>query len=155
MTPSLQPFGHVVHVRCGRPECRADAEALAHPGLSLTSPADTPTKCSHPIQGEIDMQITRRRFGLAAFGGVLLPAVPALSKAPVSGAQVPGVYRQKVGAFEVTVLSDGWLPIETKIFSGDPASAEKLLENAFLPKDATPTAVNEWLVNTGDKLVLI
>jgi glyoxylase-like metal-dependent hydrolase (beta-lactamase superfamily II) len=101
------------------------------------------------------MQITRRRFGLAALGGVLLPAIPALAKAPLSGAQVPGVYRQKVGAFEVTVLSDGWLPIETKIFSGDLASAEKLLGNAFLPKDATPTAVNEWLVNTGDKLVLI
>jgi glyoxylase-like metal-dependent hydrolase (beta-lactamase superfamily II) len=68
---------------------------------------------------------------------------------------MPGVYRLKVGAFEVTVLSDGWLPLETKIFSGDPAGAEKLLGNAFLPKDATPTAVNEWLVNTGDKLVLV
>ena len=101
------------------------------------------------------MQITRRRFGLAALGGVLLPAVPALAKAPFAGAQVAGVYRQKVGEFEVTVLSDGWLPIETKMYSGDQAGAEKLLGNAFLSKEATPTAVNEWLVNTGDRLVLV
>jgi flavorubredoxin len=30
-----------------------------------------------------------------------------------------------------------------------------MLEAAYLPKEATPTAVNEWLVNTGDKLVLV
>ena len=72
-----------------------------------------------------------------------------------SGAQVPGVYRLKVGTFEITVLSDGNLPLETKLFSGDLARAERMLEDAFLPKDATQTSVNEWLVNTGDKLVLV
>jgi glyoxylase-like metal-dependent hydrolase (beta-lactamase superfamily II) len=99
------------------------------------------------------MQLTRRSFGLAALGGVL--AAPALAKAPFAGAQAPGVYRLKVGAFEVTVLNDGWLPLEAKVFSGDPTTAPKLLEASFLPKDAIPTSVNEWLVNTGDKLVLI
>jgi len=104
------------------------------------------------------MPITRRSFAFAALGGALLPAVPALpalAKAPFAGAQAPGVYRLKLGGFEVTVLSDGTLPLETKIFSGDPAGAAKLLESAFLPKDAVVTSVNEWLVNTGDKLVLI
>jgi glyoxylase-like metal-dependent hydrolase (beta-lactamase superfamily II) len=72
-----------------------------------------------------------------------------------AGAQVPGVYRLKVGAFEITVLSDGNLPLETKLFSGDLARAEKLLKDAFLPKEATQTAVNEWLINTGDQLVLV
>ena len=101
------------------------------------------------------MPVTRRSFGLAALGGALVSAVPALARAPLAGAQVPGVYRLKVGAFEVTVLSDGWIPLETKLFSGDADGATKLLERAFLPKDATPTAVNEWLVNTGDKMVLV
>jgi glyoxylase-like metal-dependent hydrolase (beta-lactamase superfamily II) len=100
------------------------------------------------------MPITRRSFGLAAIGA-LVPAFPVLAKAPFAGAQAPGVYRVKVGTFEVTVLSDGWLPIETKVFSGDAEGAEKLLDRAFLPKDATVTSVNEWLVNTGDKLVLV
>jgi len=99
------------------------------------------------------MHLTRRSFGLAALSGVL--AVPGLAKAPFAGVQAPGVYRFKVGAFEVTVLNDGWLPLEARVFSGDPATAPKLLEASFLPKDAIPTSVNEWLVNTGDKLVLV
>ena len=86
---------------------------------------------------------------LGAFAG------QALAKAPFAGAQAPGIYRVKVGAFEITVLNDGWLPIETKMFSGDAASAPQLLAASFLPADAIPTAVNEWLVNTGDKLVLV
>jgi glyoxylase-like metal-dependent hydrolase (beta-lactamase superfamily II) len=101
------------------------------------------------------MNITRRSFGFAALGGMLLPAVPAIAKAPFAGTQAAGVYRVKVGSFEVTVLNDGWLPIETKLFTGSAEGAAKLLESSFLAKDATPTAVNEWLVNTGDKLVLV
>src|SRR3984893_9020995 len=99
------------------------------------------------------MQLTRRSFGLAALGGVL--AAPALAKAPFAGAQAAGVYRLKVGSFEVTVLNDGWIPIETKLFTGNADGAARLLESSFLPKDGTPTAVNEWLVNTGDKLILV
>jgi glyoxylase-like metal-dependent hydrolase (beta-lactamase superfamily II) len=101
------------------------------------------------------MNITRRSFGLAALGGMLLPALPALAKAPLTGAQAAGVYRLKVGSFEVTVLNDGSLPIETKLFTGSPEGAAKLLEGRFLSKEAIPTAVNEWLVNTGDKLILV
>src|SRR5438105_409213 len=48
------------------------------------------------------MPITRRSFGLAALGGAVVSAAPALAKAPLAGAQVPGVYRLKVGAFQVT-----------------------------------------------------
>jgi glyoxylase-like metal-dependent hydrolase (beta-lactamase superfamily II) len=101
------------------------------------------------------MNITRRSFGLAALGSMLVPALPALAKAPFAGAQAAGVYRLKVGSFEVTVLNDGWLPIETKFFTGNADGAAKLLESSFLSKDETPTAVNEWLVNTGDKLILV
>src|SRR5262249_31969926 len=98
------------------------------------------------------LHLTRRSFGMVALGAI---AGKALAKAPFAGAQAPGIYRTKVGAFEITVLNDGWLPIEEKLFSGDAASAPQLLAASFLPADAIPTAVNEWLVNTGDKLVLI
>ncbi len=87
------------------------------------------------------MNITRRSFGLAALGGMLLPALPAIAKAPFAGAQAAGVYRLKVGGFEVTVLNDGSLPIETKFFTGNPEGAAKLLEGRFLSKAAPPTAV--------------
>jgi glyoxylase-like metal-dependent hydrolase (beta-lactamase superfamily II) len=104
----------------------------------------------------LGMQINRRNFNLAALGGMLASSsLPALAKAPVAGVQAPGVHRLKVGAFEVTVLNDGTLPLDTKIFSGDVEAAGKMLQGVFLPKDSTPTAINEWLVNTGDKLVLV
>ena len=104
------------------------------------------------------MEITRRFLGTAAFGAALLPALPLSAKEAPAGAQAAGVYRLKVGNYEVTVLNDGWAPLETKIWSGDPAGAEKLLQAAFLPNgqsDIQQTAVNEWLINTGHKLVLI
>jgi glyoxylase-like metal-dependent hydrolase (beta-lactamase superfamily II) len=105
------------------------------------------------------MNITRRSFGFLALGstlgGMLAPAVRAAAKAPFAGVQAAGVYRLKVGSFEVTVLSDGWLPLETKLFTGSADSAGKALETSFLPKDNIPTAVNEWLVNTSDKLILV
>src|ERR1700728_2959441 len=74
---------------------------------------------------------------------------------PLAGAQAPGVYRLKVGGFEVTVLSDGNLAIDRNLFVGDAAGGDKLLHSAFMPQGAIPTCVNEWLVNTGSKLVLV
>ena len=100
------------------------------------------------------MQLTRRSFSAAALGGLVASSVPALAKAPLAGRQAPAVYRQNVGAFEVTVLKDGWLPIDAKNFTGDAEGAARLLAAAF-QSTPTPTSVNEWLVNTGDKLVLV
>lgn len=74
--------------------------------------------------------------------------------APFAGTQAPGLYRHKVGNFEVTVLSDGNLPFDADLFSGDKDRADKLLENAYFPRKST-TSVNTWLVNTGKQLVLV
>ncbi len=101
------------------------------------------------------MAITRRSFGIAAAGGALLPMLPAIAKAPPAGTQAPGFYRLKVGSFEVTVLNDGTGALPAKLYSGDPAGAEKLLESAFAPKDEAPLSFNQWLINTGNKLVLV
>jgi glyoxylase-like metal-dependent hydrolase (beta-lactamase superfamily II) len=101
------------------------------------------------------MMLTRRTFATGAVGGLLLPALPALARAPKAGAQAPGFYRFNVGDFEVTALTDGYIPLEAKIFGGDAATGARMLEAEFLPTDAIKTAVNAWLVNTGDKLVLV
>lgn len=75
---------------------------------------------------------------------------------PFAGTQAPGFYRHKLGAFEVTVVSDGMLTLEAGLFAGDAAGAEKLLRDAHIPnKDAIPTPLNTWLINTGDKLILV
>ena len=102
------------------------------------------------------MALTRRSFGLAAAGAALLPALPAGAKEAPAGMQAPGVYRVKVGAYEVTVLNDGSGALPTKFFSGDAEGSAKLLENAFVAsKDMAPTTFNAWLINTGDKLILV
>jgi glyoxylase-like metal-dependent hydrolase (beta-lactamase superfamily II) len=102
------------------------------------------------------MKITRRSFGLAAAGAALAPALPAAAKEPPAGMQAPGIYRLKVGAYEVTVLNDGSAALPTKYFSGDADGAVKLLQNAFAPStEVAPTTFNAWLINTGDKLILV
>ncbi len=86
---------------------------------------------------------------LASLGG------PALARAPAAGAQVPGLYRLKVGAFEVTAVSDGTVGLDLALFSGiDKAEAERQLQAAYLPAPI-PTSVNAYVVNTGDRLVLV
>ena len=61
---------------------------------------------------------------------------------PFAGVQASSVYRHKVGAFEITVLSDGNLALEATLFSGDQARAEKLLEAALLPRASRPRSTN-------------
>lgn len=74
---------------------------------------------------------------------------------PLAKTQAPGFYRHKVGNYEVTVLNDGGLALELGLFTGDPAGGEKMLKDAHLQKEAITTHVNCWLVNTGNKLVLV
>jgi glyoxylase-like metal-dependent hydrolase (beta-lactamase superfamily II) len=105
--------------------------------------------------GRKQMSMTRRSFALAAVAGAVLPALPALANAPAAGAQAAGIYRVKIGTIEVTVLNDGSAALPTKFFSGDPAGFPKLMEAAFTPGEMAPTTFNEWLINTGDKLVLV
>jgi glyoxylase-like metal-dependent hydrolase (beta-lactamase superfamily II) len=106
------------------------------------------------------MQLTRRSFGIAgiaATGAATLPAVPAAAKAvPSTGAQAPGFYRLKVGTLEVTILNDAVGALPLKLYAGDQATAEKMLEAAFAPKkDMAPSSFNQWLINDGKKLLLV
>ncbi|MGK9233072.1 MBL fold metallo-hydrolase [Inquilinus limosus] len=107
------------------------------------------------------MSLTRRHVLAAALAAPALPLLgslsqPALARAVPAAGQVPGLYRFKVGAFEVTSINDGMLNITLDQFpAADRAGAEALLQRAFQPPAAIPTAVNAYLVNTGDRLVLI
>ena len=68
----------------------------------------------------------------------------------------PGFYRMMLGDFEITALSDGTvnLPVD-KILTGiKPAEVNKALAKQGL-KAPLETSVNGYLVNTGEKLVLI
>lgn len=71
--------------------------------------------------------------------------------------QVPGYYRMALGDFEVTALYDGYTSINNKLLKG--ASAEDiqtLLGNMFLESsNGVQTAVNGFLINTGNNLLLV
>jgi len=99
------------------------------------------------------MSTTRRSF-LA--GAAALAASPALAKAPMTETTTP-VYRMKIGDFEVTAFSDGFFDGSVKMFSHiDQAEADKLLAKDFRSGgDKLRLEVNAFVVNTGDKLVLV
>ncbi len=101
------------------------------------------------------MRIPRRQILQAAAAAALSASLPALAKAPMANRQVLGVHRMKVGNFEVTTILDGFLEIDPRLLNAPPEMVKKLLEDAQLPYGPVRAPVNTFLVNTGDKLVLL
>ncbi|MEA3025118.1 MAG: hypothetical protein QOF91_403 [Alphaproteobacteria bacterium] len=83
----------------------------------------------------------------------------AFAKAPMRNTPAPGFYRFKVGAFEVTVVSDGPLnlgPPSADLFKGlGNDDVVQVLTNNYLPTDAIKVEQNVVVINTGRHLVLI
>jgi glyoxylase-like metal-dependent hydrolase (beta-lactamase superfamily II) len=87
-----------------------------------------------------------------------LAAQPATAAAPPAGQQAAGVYRYKIGSFELTALYDGtWFRKIDERFVRNASAAEvdKALTDAFLQPGIVPTSFTALLINTGSKLVLI
>jgi glyoxylase-like metal-dependent hydrolase (beta-lactamase superfamily II) len=104
------------------------------------------------------MSFTRRSFlaSTLASSSLVLVGAPAGAKAPALGHQVLSAYRHKVGNIEVIALGDGAVDLPLAVFpKADPAEAGNLLEAGGAARDKVTTQVNAFLVNTGDKLVLI
>ena len=106
------------------------------------------------------MPIDRRSFLAGALMASAFSAAGPMSivaaKAPMAARQVPGLYRLKVGGFEVTAVNDGMLGLDIGLYpEAERPEAERLAEAAFLAAGRIPTAVNAYLVNTGVRLVLI
>ena len=106
------------------------------------------------------MPIVTRRNMLAASAVATLTAgaEPAVAAAPAVGKQAPGLYRYRIGAFELTALYDGiwYRPITDTFIRNAPfAEVERALDRAFMPHDRLATPFTTLAVNTGKKLVLI
>jgi glyoxylase-like metal-dependent hydrolase (beta-lactamase superfamily II) len=85
-------------------------------------------------------------------------AGPAAAEAPPAGKQAPGVYRYKIGSFELTALYDGiwYRPITDKfIRNASFTEVEHALDAAYMPHDKLETPFTTLVVNTGKKLILI
>jgi glyoxylase-like metal-dependent hydrolase (beta-lactamase superfamily II) len=95
------------------------------------------------------------RRSLIASSLAALAASPALARAPLSGRQVAGVFRRKVGSIEVTALSDGFVSLPLGVFAGADQNELSLLLAANGQRSLAPTAINAFVVNTGQKTWLI
>lgn len=76
--------------------------------------------------------------------------------APMVKTQAPGFYRMMLGDVEVTALSDGTvaLPVNQLLTNTNPARVDRALARSGL-SSPLETSVNAYLINTGEKLVLI
>jgi glyoxylase-like metal-dependent hydrolase (beta-lactamase superfamily II) len=80
----------------------------------------------------------------------------ASASAPQQKSQAPGYYRLMLGKIEITALSDGTslLPIDQLLTNTTPDQIAARLYEAFL-KTPVATSTNAFLINTGDKLILV
>lgn len=102
--------------------------------------------------------LTRRSLLAGSTAAATLANISAFAAAPATGVQSPGVYRQKIGSFEVTAIYDGtWFrKIDEKfVRNAGPEEVNKALNDAFLQPGIVPTSFTAMLINTGSKLVLL
>ncbi|WP_420332080.1 MBL fold metallo-hydrolase [Roseibium sp.] len=93
---------------------------------------------------------------IAAAGVVTLVGGAANAAAPKAGAPMAGALRYKVGDMEVTALLDGYLDVTPEVVVGyDAAEGKRLRDAALIDGEALRIPVNAYLVNTGDRLVLV
>ena len=103
-------------------------------------------------------QVTRRTVLAGSLSATALPLLPASAASPPAGKETPGIYRYRIGSFELTALYDGiwYRPITEKFIRNAPfADVEHALADAFMPADKLATPFTTLVVNTGQKLVLI
>src|SRR6202051_2559314 len=102
--------------------------------------------------------LTRRSLLAGTAVAALSGVYPAAAEIAPNGKQAPGIYRYKIGSFELTALYDGiwYRPITDKFIRNAPfAEVEHALDAAFMPHDKLETPFTTLIVNTGKKLVLI
>ncbi|MGR4893119.1 MBL fold metallo-hydrolase [Sphingopyxis sp. LARHCG72] len=94
-------------------------------------------------------------LGLFAAVAICASTTTGFAKAPFARTQAPGFYRIAVGDFEVTALLDGTLPMPAdEVLHEPPQQTREALARSYLSVPVE-TSVNGYLVNTGEKLVLI
>src|ERR1700709_2103006 len=91
----------------------------------------------------------------AGLGASTMLGGSALARAPKLGTQTPYWHRFELGDAEVTVVSDGPLPLgdPSGTFTGVPKEdVKKMLTDNFLSADNVVLEQNSPIVNMGDRL---
>ncbi|NSL54705.1 MBL fold metallo-hydrolase [Uliginosibacterium aquaticum] len=109
------------------------------------------------IRPAFSRQLLSVALALASLGAGM-SAAPALAAPPAQlKTQVPGFYRYAVGDFEVTALYDGYVDLDSKLLKGMRAQQIQSLMARMFMQDSkgVQTAVNAYLVHTGERLILV
>ena len=81
-------------------------------------------------------------------------ASPAFAAAPIQKVQ-SGYLHLMVGKFEITAISDGAVDLPVDKLLAQPAEETKAEMSRSFLANPTETSVNAYLINTGEKLVLV
>jgi len=103
------------------------------------------------------MTIRRRTLLGAGLAAAALPLVRAEAAAPFVGRGAPAWYRFRFGDYEVTVVSDGALPLgkaEDSFVGARPGEINAMLTANFLDPANAVLEQNALVVNTGRHLIL-
>lgn len=99
----------------------------------------------------------RGALGVVA-GAACLGASPAWARAPLGGVLRPQRYRAKLGAFEISTVSDGviQIPGPHPIFGQDQSAdaVAALMAENFLPSDKMEVGFTPVVLNTGAEVIL-
>lgn len=85
----------------------------------------------------------------------LLASLSVLAAAPLAKTSAPGYFRFMLGAYEITAINDGTvdLPVD-KLLHHPEDKTHAALADSYL-KAPLETSVNTYLINTGEKLILV
>jgi glyoxylase-like metal-dependent hydrolase (beta-lactamase superfamily II) len=93
----------------------------------------------------------------ATVGALTAAANEAKAETAPADKVAPGIFRYRIGSYELTALYDGiwYRPITDTFIKAPFADVERALDQAFMPHDKLATPFTTLIVNTGKKLVLI
>ncbi|MEM9725432.1 MAG: MBL fold metallo-hydrolase [Pseudomonadota bacterium] len=98
---------------------------------------------------------TRRDFLTVACSAAALSALPLAATARET-VQVVGVARRAVGDIRITALLDGFVPIDAAALTGATTeAAAAATEAAFLNGTAVDTSINAYVIETGDRTIVV
>ena len=105
------------------------------------------------------VNLSRRGFGAALAALPLSAALANRADARSAGplARLPVVARYRIGRFEVTVISDGYIDFPYELFTGaGPADVKAAGESVFAAgKTGIRASFSTWLINDGERYILV
>lgn len=93
--------------------------------------------------------------GLAAASSLAIPQ-PARARAPLASRQIAGVYRTRAGGFEITAVLDGFIDLNSSVFSGAPqAEIDAAILAGFVDPAKLRLGITTYILNDGERTILV